>query len=100
MLRSISLGRVHPSFAKEGNALSSTVTMQNDTWRNVETRAPRSRLRSSTCVKQNLDSSAFAKEGYTPFQQSSLKTTRCICANIGGFTNRSRHRERVASSIR
>jgi len=58
-----SLGRVHPSFAKEGNTPFLDYHPENDTRQTIETRALTSRQRSSACVKCNLDSSAFAKEG-------------------------------------
>jgi hypothetical protein len=41
-----------------------TAVVKNDTLRYIETRAATTGLHSSLCPKLNLDSSAFAKEGF------------------------------------
>src|SRR5262247_2770551 len=60
----LSLGRVHPSFAKEGKYACIKYQHANDTSRTIEIPASTSHRRSSASVKRNLDSSAFAKEGW------------------------------------
>src|SRR5262249_47308476 len=66
MLRSIfSVGRVHPSFAKEGYTPASSVPMKTTPVGLSKPAHPRP-VYVPEYAKRNLDSSAFAKEGYTP----------------------------------
>src|SRR6185503_11792455 len=58
-----SLGRVHPSFAKEGYNQSHKTVVKNDTLPRSKPLRPATRRPSSVSAKRNLDSSALRRRG-------------------------------------